>query len=365
MIRKYPYLRAGAGSLLMITAAFTPGRPSREAAALTATLSEWKIDLSSETIAAGKVTFTATNAGSIPHAFEVEGNGLEQKTALIQPGATATLMLTLKPGRYEIYCPVGQDSHKKLGMETHLQVESEKPAASKYSSVEIEQPTAPAPGVQAIQVTGGGPVIQILPGPFPFPDSVAPVLSAFGDERAMLQKQESNGPYSNNVATTSGSFSFTAWDLGATRDSIDGVAQFATKDGARWKLVLDRVQTKDVPHHPRFGGVIMGLYYHGTTTVHSPLVPTINSAVALWSIGHLNRNGTLVTDNAQVHVMLLSRTRRPGDFALSCWDCSKNTIDELQLQVTPATDEPQFDAPGGFLFLNWETSRGQQLTTHK
>jgi plastocyanin len=365
MIRKYPYLLAGAASLLVLTAAFAPGRPPRPsggAAALTATLSEWKIDLSSATIAAGRVTFTATNAGSIPHALEVEGNGLEQKTPLIQPGETATLSLTLKPGAYEIYCPVGEDSHKKLGMETHLKVEGEKPAASKYSSVEIEQPGARAPRIQAIQVSGGGPVIQILPGPFPFPDSVAPVLSAFGDERAMLEKQESNGPYSDKVATTSGTFRFTAWDLGAVRDSIDGVAEFATKDGARWKLVLDRVQTTDLPHHPRFGGVIMGLYYHGMTTVHTPLVPTINSAVALWAIGHLYRNGGLVTDNAQVHVMLLSRTRRPGDFALSCWDCSKNKIEELQLQVTPAKGEPTFDAPGGFLFVNWEKSRGHRTS---
>src|SRR5438270_3669699 len=46
------------------------------------------------------------------------------------------------------------------------------------------------------------------------------------------------------------SFSFTAWDKGATRDSVDGVAEFTTQDGVRWKLVLDRVQTKDVPHHP-------------------------------------------------------------------------------------------------------------------
>ena len=55
-----------------------------------------------------------------------------------------------------------------------------------------------------------------------------------------------------------------------------------------------------------------------------------------------------------VHVMQLSRTRRPGDFALACWDCSKNKVDELQLQVLPAPGEPKFDAPGGFLFVNWE-----------
>jgi hypothetical protein len=117
-----------------------------------------------------------------------------------------------------------------------------------------------------------------------------------------------------------------------------------------------------VPHHPRFGGVIMGLYYHGMTTVHTPLVPTINSAVALWAVGHLYRNDALVTDNAQVHVMLLSRTRRSGDFALACWDCSKNKIEEVQLQVTPAAGEPKFEVPGGFLFVNWERSSEHKLT---
>jgi len=311
------------------------GAPAPAPAAVNVKLSEWKVELSAGTIAAGTVTFTVTNAGSIPHALEVEGQGIEQETGVIQPGASATLTLTLKAGTYEVYCPVGNDSHKKLGMEAELKV---------------------APVVQAIRVTGGGPVIQILPGPFPFPDSAAPILQQFGDEREGLESQVKNGPYSNNVTRVAGTFAFTAWDKGAERDSVDGVAEFATQDGARWKLVLDRVQTKDVPHHPRFGGVILGLYYHGNTAVHTPLVPTINSAVALWAVGHLYRNDALVTDNAMVHVMLLSRTRREGDFAIACWDCSKNKIDELQLQILPGPGEPKFDAPGGFLFVNWEQS---------
>jgi hypothetical protein len=116
------------------------------------------------------------------------------------------------------------------------------------------------------------------------------------------------------------------------------------------------VQTKDVPHHPRFGGVILGLYYHGNTAVHTPLVPTISSAVALWAFGHLYKDDALVTDNAMVHVMLLSHTRRAGDYRLDCWDCSKNAIDELQIQILPGAGEPKLDAPGGFLFLNWEKS---------
>ncbi len=302
----------------------TPNSP----AAVSATLSEWKVELSQGTITAGSVTFTVTNAGSIPHAFEIEGQGIERETAVIQPDSNATLTLTLKPGTYEVYCPVGNDSHKKLGMETQLKVGSAYDAGGGAMS-------ASTPKIQAIRVTGGGPVIQILPGPFPFPDSAAPILQRFGDEREGLESQVKNGPYSNNVTRVAGTFAFTAWDKGATRDSVDGVAEFATQDGARWKLVLDRVQTKDVPHHPRFGGVILGLYYHGNTAVHTPLVPTINSAVALWAFGHLYKNDTLVTDNAMVHVMLLSRTRREGDFALACWDCSKNKIEELQLQILP------------------------------
>ena len=359
---------------LLVVGALGAAMPARRGnpVPVSAKLSEWTIQLSEATVPAGQVTFTVTNGGSIPHAFEVEGQGTEHETPLIQPGASATLTLTLEPGTYEIYCPVGESSHKKLGMETHLKVVgagatgpssgpqgpgSEPQAASEQGAMgEHDGMAAPA---EPIRVTGGGPVIQILPGPFPFPDSAGPILTSFGVEHEALESQIQNGPYSNSVTPISGTFTFSAWDKGAIRDSVDGTAEFTTQDGARWKVVLDRVQTKDVPHHPKFGGVIRGLYYHGATGVHTPLVPTINSAVALWSIAHLYRNGELVTDNAYVHVMLLSRTRRDKDYALACWDCSKNKIEELQLQITPAPGETKFDAPGGFLFVNWERSRSR------
>ena len=354
---------------LLLAAVALAGAPAHPApgdpAAVRAKLSEWKVELSQRTIAAGTVTFTVANVGSIPHAFEVEGQGIEQETTVIQPGSSATVTLTLKPGTYEVYCPVGKDSHKKLGMNTRLTVVGGTHSGSAgYGDSDMggvhssQMSESPAMGehAQAIRVKSGGPVIQILPGPFPFPDSAAPILKQFGDEREGLESQVKNGPYSNNVTPISGAFTFTAWDKGAVRDSVDGVAEFRTQDGARWRLALDRVQTKDVPHHPRFGGVILGLYYHGNTAVHTPLVPTINSAVALWAFGHLYKDGALVTDNAMVHVMLLSRTRRDGDFALACWDCAKNKIEELQLQILPGPGEPKFDAPGGFLFVNWEKS---------
>jgi plastocyanin len=344
-----------AGLLLAgATAAAVP--PGPDPTPVTAKLSEWTIQLSETAVPAGTVSFTITNAGSIPHGFEVEGPGVEKETASIQPGEKATLTLNLKAGEYEIYCPVGGDSHKKLGMLTHLRVRDVKAGSSSSEEGKMDAHDSAPATVEAVRVTGGGPVIQILPGPFPFPDSAGPILKSFGEEHEALESQSQNGPYSNNVVPISGTFTVTAWDKGPVRDSVSGLAEFTTHDGARWKAVLDRVQTKDVPHHPKFGGVIRGLYYHGATGVHTPLVPTINSAVALWAFAHLYRNGQLVTDTAFVHVMLLSRTRRDKDFALACWDCSKNKIEELQLQITAAPGAPKFDAPGGFLFVNWEKS---------
>lgn len=337
----------------LIAARFT-APPTDSPPELTVRLTEWKVELSASSIAPGTTRVLVTNAGSIPHGVEIEGHGIERRIALIQPGATDTLTLTFKPGRYEVYCPIGDGSHKKLGMAVDLSVG--RPSTGRQQMESMSEHGSPS--VSAISVTGGGPVIQILPGPFPFPDSAAPILAQFGDEKEGLESQVKNGPYSNNVASITGQFRFTAWDLGSVRDSVDGIAEFTVQDGAKWRVVMDRVQTKDVPHHPRFGGVILGLYYHGNTMVHTPLVPTINSAVALWAFAHLYRNGVLVTDNAMVHVMLLSHTRRAGDFALACWDCSKNPIDELQLQILPGAGEPRFDAPGGFLFVNWEQSRG-------
>ncbi len=58
---------------------------------LHATLSEWKVELSRQTLPGGPVTVAVENTGSIPHQLEIEGNGIEQRTELIQPGSSATL----------------------------------------------------------------------------------------------------------------------------------------------------------------------------------------------------------------------------------------------------------------------------------
>ena len=330
------------------------------------TLTEWKVELSPAKVPAGNVVFAIRNDGKIPHGFEVEGGGIEKSLPSIPHGGGATLRAVLKSGSYEAYCPVGRGSHKMLGMVTSLEVGAgHKPQAATAHAMahhDDDDDDAPARAPSAVHLTGGGSVIQILPGPFPFADSAAAVIASRpDDQREDLTHKSHMGPYSNNVARIDGTIDVIAIDRGASGDSVSGVATFSTQDGAHWKVAMDRVQTRDIPDNPRFGGVIMGLYYHGASGVHTPLVPTIQSQVALWAYAHVWRNDQLVTDGALVHIMLLSRTRRDGDFALACWDCSRNPIEELQLQVTTPAGAPPFQAPGGFLFVNWEKSSSQAL----
>jgi plastocyanin len=71
------------------------------------------------TAKAGNVTIDFTNDSSMPHAVEVEGNGVEKETKVVTKG-DATLTAKLKPGKYEFYCPV--DGHRQAGMEGTLTV---------------------------------------------------------------------------------------------------------------------------------------------------------------------------------------------------------------------------------------------------
>jgi uncharacterized cupredoxin-like copper-binding protein len=65
---------------------------------------------------AGKITFDVSNDGSVDHALEVEGPDGDVETDSIAAGGSATLTVDLsKPGKYEIYCPIG--NHKEMGME--------------------------------------------------------------------------------------------------------------------------------------------------------------------------------------------------------------------------------------------------------
>ena len=72
------------------------------------------------TLNAGKVAFNVENGGKEDHAFEIEGNGIEEKTQTLPRGESESLEVELRPGTYTVYCPV--KDHAKRGMKTTITV---------------------------------------------------------------------------------------------------------------------------------------------------------------------------------------------------------------------------------------------------
>jgi uncharacterized cupredoxin-like copper-binding protein len=92
---------------------------------ITVTEKEFHISLSARKGVVGADKFVIKNTGKYPHALAISGPGLKlKKTALIKPGKSATLSVTLKSGTYAIWCPV--PGHAAKGMKTSVTV----PAAS-------------------------------------------------------------------------------------------------------------------------------------------------------------------------------------------------------------------------------------------
>jgi uncharacterized cupredoxin-like copper-binding protein len=92
----------------------------------TVQVSEKEFSLTPSTVTLSKpgtYAFQISNKGTTTHAFEVEGNGVEEKSGDIQAGSSATVNVTFtKNGSYEIYCPI--DGHKAEGMKGTVTVGS-------------------------------------------------------------------------------------------------------------------------------------------------------------------------------------------------------------------------------------------------
>jgi plastocyanin len=71
-------------------------------------------DKTSLSAKAGKVTLKIVNQSDVPHAIEVEGNGVEEETKTVT-GGSADVTVDLKPGKYEYYCPVSNHRQTMKG----------------------------------------------------------------------------------------------------------------------------------------------------------------------------------------------------------------------------------------------------------
>ena len=82
---------------------------------------EFHITLSTRTGAVGPVRFVIKNTGKYTHGLAISGPGVKlKKSALIKPGKSAILAVTLKSGTYALWCPV--PGHAAKGMKTSIKV---------------------------------------------------------------------------------------------------------------------------------------------------------------------------------------------------------------------------------------------------
>lgn len=142
-----PLIVAAALAASLAGAAFAGVVAHRSATVKTihVTEKEFHISLSPKQGAVGPVRFVVKDTGKLAHALAISGPGVKLKrTALIKPGKSATLAVTLKPGKYTLWCPV--PGHAAQGMKTSLTV----PGATTGGSSGAGTTTTPATS------TGGG-----------------------------------------------------------------------------------------------------------------------------------------------------------------------------------------------------------------
>jgi uncharacterized cupredoxin-like copper-binding protein len=129
-------------ALAAVAAVVTACSGGKTGGAVAVTLSEYAVAADPQTVAPGRVAFTAKNAGQITHEMVVlrtdrvpdalataEGKVDEDASgtvigeipeAQLPPGAESTLMVDLPAGRYVLFCNI--PGHYQAGMRTQLTV---------------------------------------------------------------------------------------------------------------------------------------------------------------------------------------------------------------------------------------------------
>lgn len=73
---------------------------AQDVAAIAVTETEYAISMPSS-LAPGTYTFDVTNAGKAPHNLVINGPGVDSRTPVLDPGASAQPTATLGAGSYE------------------------------------------------------------------------------------------------------------------------------------------------------------------------------------------------------------------------------------------------------------------------
>ena len=93
----------------------------RAVAIASVSLVDYALDADQRRVArGGRISFEATNDGTVRHALAVDAPAGTVRTRALRPGERATFSVRLPPGTYKWYCPIGD--HEDRGMVGRLRV---------------------------------------------------------------------------------------------------------------------------------------------------------------------------------------------------------------------------------------------------
>jgi uncharacterized cupredoxin-like copper-binding protein len=101
-------------ALLGAATAVVIAHASSKNATLKVTEKEFHFTLSTNKPHAGQTEVLVTNVGNFIHAFAIAGPGVNQKVIAIESGKSVALHVTLRPGRYLLWCPMPGHATKGL-----------------------------------------------------------------------------------------------------------------------------------------------------------------------------------------------------------------------------------------------------------
>lgn len=114
----------------------TTNAQTAQGTTITIDLKDFSLDPPAVSIpSAGTYTINGVNMGGTSHAIAIEGHGIDQDGATVDPGGTSTVTVDItESGEYEIYCPVGD--HAERGMKGTLTLSGPSPAGDNGSTPE-------------------------------------------------------------------------------------------------------------------------------------------------------------------------------------------------------------------------------------
>jgi hypothetical protein len=177
---------------------------------------------------------------------------------------------------------------------------------------------------------GGGPVVQILPGPAVFADSADSTIQKFPEKLQQRFSQVAQmGPFSDSTAQISGDLSITMKDRGATGDAVSDSAEFTSQDGTNLALrVRPRQPRRQIAVRPALRRRDHGLSLsRSDREAHPAHGARRDRSIYVGRCARLPRRRTR-QGRGPFHFMLTNKTRSGAeqDFEYICYTCSPGKV---------------------------------------